>query len=71
MSECKNFNQSPKTLLLYHYHRNAYNLVLLKRGDMLYDGVSDTIKQKAENSVKIILNSGMGHYHHYHNHDNY
>lgn len=30
-------------LLLTLYDRNAYNLVLHKHGDMLYEGVQDTV----------------------------
>ena len=49
------YNKNASTLSFEELYRNAYNLVLLKRGDMLYDGVSDTIKQKAETSVKGII----------------
>ena len=45
------YNKNASTLSFEELYRNSYNLVLYKRGDMLYDGVTDTIKQKAENSV--------------------
>ncbi len=49
------YNQNASTLSFEELYRNAYNMVLHKHGDILYNGISNSIRDHLLQSVEFIV----------------
>mmetsp|Transcript_16532 Transcript_16532/g.56992 ORF Transcript_16532/g.56992 Transcript_16532/m.56992 type:complete len:163 (+) Transcript_16532:263-751(+) len=51
------YNKNASVLSFEELYRNAYNLVLHKHGDLLYDGVQETVEMRLRSVAEAVASS--------------